>query len=175
MKKTAADAVIVGVRDLSRLRKKYRNKRIVFCTGCFDLTHAGHVLFFEDCKKQGDLLVVCVSDDALVRKYKKGRPILNEHLRLKMVASLKPVDYCFLQPKKPFTSLEHINDWIGGMLSKLKPDVYVINDDANGIPGRKQMMKEYPYVTLRILKRTAPKKFEKISTSSIIKKIRKTA
>lgn len=173
MARNLDESAIVSIQDLPRLRKKYRNKRIVFCTGCFDLTHAGHVLFFEACKKQGDLLVVCVSDDALMRRYKKGRPILSEQLRLKMVASLKPVDYCFLQPKVSFASLEHINDWIGDMLAKLKPDVYVINDDANGIPRRKQMMKEHPDVMMRILKRTAPKKFENISTSGIIEKIHK--
>ncbi len=173
MLRSRTENAIVSIKDLPRLRKKYRNKRIVFCTGCFDLTHPGHVLFFEECKKQGDLLVVCVSDDALVRKYKKGRPIQNEHVRLRMVASLKPVDYCFLQPKTSFTSLEQINDWIGDMFAKLKPDVYVINDDANGVPRRKQMMKEHPDVKMRILKRTAPKEFEKISTSGIIEKIRK--
>lgn len=166
---------IVGIKDLPRLRKKYRNKRIVFCTGCFDMTHAGHVLFFEDCKRQGDLLVVCVSNDVLVRKYKKGRPILNEQLRLRMVASLKPVDYCFLQPKTTFKMPEEMNDWIGDMFVKLKPDVYVINNDANGIPRRIQMMKEYPDVKMRILKRTAPRKFENVSTSGIIEKIRTLA
>src|SRR3989344_3472357 len=87
----------------------------------------------------------------------------------------KTVDYCFLQPKFSFERPEEINDWMGNIFVKLRPDVYVINDDANGIPRRKKILKEHPHVEMCILKRTAPKKFKKISSSGIIEKIRKAA
>ena len=159
---------------LSTVRKQYRSKKIVFASGCFDITHTGHVLFFEDCKKQGDILVVAVSPDKMVSQYKKGRPVLNEQLRLHMVASLKPVDYCFIHPNITFASTdEMIVKLCDDIFPKLKPDVYVINTDAASIPARRKLVECYPGMTLRVLKRTAPKKFEKVSTSGIIKKIQK--
>jgi cytidyltransferase-like protein len=163
----------VSVKDLPSVRKKHRNKKIVFCSGVFDLTHAGHALFFEDCKKFGDILVVSVAPDALVRNYKKGRPVLNEQVRLKMVSALKPVDYTFLHPITPFKTNEEMNDSFHLIFPKLQPDVYVINNDANGLAHRKELVKGYPYITLRVLKRTAPKTFEGISTTGIIEKIQR--
>ncbi|MEK7074233.1 MAG: adenylyltransferase/cytidyltransferase family protein, partial [Patescibacteria group bacterium] len=89
---------IIEFKDIASLRKEHKDKKIVFCSGTFDLTHAGHVLFLEDCKKYGDLLVVAVGNDfnQRVNAKGKGRPVQNEHLRLKMVSSLKPVDYALL-------------------------------------------------------------------------------
>src|SRR3989338_4598654 len=88
---------VIQYKDFKQLRNKLRGKKIVFCSGIFDITHAGHVLFFEDCKTYGDILAVAVGSDAIIRINKgPARPVLNEHLRLKMVDSLKPVDYCFI-------------------------------------------------------------------------------
>lgn len=164
---------IITFKNLPALRKKFKNKKIVHCSGCFDITHAGHVIFFEDCKKQGDILVVGVGTDRSVREYKKGRPILNQYLRLKMVSSLKPVDYCYLQPYMPFGNLKELLEMVHMELEQLKPDVYVVNDDAFDIPGRKEILKRHPNVTLCILKRWAPKNFSSISTTKIIDKIQK--
>ena len=111
--------------ELRDLRKIFRDKKIVFCSGSFDLTHAGHILFFEDCKKYGDLLFVSIGSDILLRRYKgDSRPILNENIRMKTVDSLKPVDYCFLD-----NILKENNNCYGLELAfeMLRPDVYVIN------------------------------------------------
>lgn len=164
---------IITFKDLPALRKKFKNKRIVHCSGCFDITHAGHVIFFEDCKKQGDILVVGVGTDKAVGQYKIGRPILNEYIRLKMISSLKPVDYCYLQPYTPFGNLKELLEAVHIDLKQLKPDVYVINDDAFDIPGRKEILKRHPNVNLRVLKRWAPKNFDSISTTKIIERIQK--
>ena len=88
--------------EFAALRKKFENKKIVYCSGMFDLLHPGHVLFLEDCKKQGDILVVGVGGDSNVKKNKKpGRPIMNHYMRLKLIDSLKQVDYCFLSGHAP--------------------------------------------------------------------------
>lgn len=157
--------------DLSEIRKRYGSKRIVFCSGSFDLLHTGHVLFFEDCKKFGDILVVAVGDDTTMRKYKgEQRPILNEHIRLKLVDSLKPVDYCFLD--KPFEIGEtEFFSPLNFIFRKLKPDVYVINEDASNILGRKKVA-EKNNVAIKILGRWCPKEFDNISTTKIIEKIK---
>ena len=49
---------VIDFKDLPRIREKHKNEKIAVCAGVFDLTHAGHILFFEDCKKYGDILVV---------------------------------------------------------------------------------------------------------------------
>jgi cytidyltransferase-like protein len=161
---------IIPFDELEHIREKHKDQKIVFCSGCFDVTHAGHVLFFEDCKKYGDILVAMVGSDAVLKRDKSpDRPIINEHLRLKMVDSLKPVDYTFLDhilPNPPHPL--YIIDLVVG---KLKPDIYVINEDAWDIPYREQFTKKHG-VPLVILNRTAPPEFEGVSTTKIIEKIK---
>ena len=84
------------IKELHLIRKEFSDKKIVFCSGNFDLTHVGHILFFEDCKKQGDILVVGVGGDEIMKINKDNRIILNEKVRLKTIDSLKPVDFCFI-------------------------------------------------------------------------------
>lgn len=164
---------IVDAEKLDLIRKKHSCDKIVFCSGGFDLTHAGHTLFFEECKKLGDVLVVMIGCDDMVRRDKgKHRPILNQYLRLKMVDSLKYVDYCFIDKmvpadKPPLWYFEVV-------LEKLRPDIYVVNKDASDIPYRKKVAHSFN-TKLLILERTCPEEFEKISATSIIKKIKDLA
>lgn len=155
--------------DLSRIRRNYKNKKIVFCSGVFDLTHAGHALFLEKCKKEGDVLVVAVGEDSSLYDLGKGRgrPVFNEDIRLKMVDSLKPVDYTLLGLRPERNPLSFMET----MFSRLRPDIYVINSDAFDIPYRRFLAKKYN-MKIKIFKRTCPKSFECISTTGIIKKIK---
>lgn len=153
--------------DLTKIREKFKDKKIVFCSGVFDITHAGHIIFLEDCKETGDILVVAIGDDESIRQYKGSkRPILNETIRLKTVDSLKPVDYTFLIKSKsePLDILPFI-------FEKLKPDNYIINTDAFDIPYRKKLCEQFS-INLIILDRHCPEEFENISTSKIIEKIK---
>lgn len=161
---------IITPQKLSEIRKKHERETIVFCSGSFDLPHAGHILFFEDCKKLGHVLVVAIGCDAII-KINKGekRPILNEHVRLKTIDSLKPVDYCYLD-----TVSYEKNDPLAFMreaFENLRPDMYVINDDAFEPKKRVELSQQY-HVKLVTLKRSCPEEFEKISTSGIIHKIK---
>lgn len=159
----------ISFEDLDSIRKKNEDKEIVFCSGAFDLTHAGHVLFLEDCKKHGDLLVVGVGSGAAIKEKGKGRPILNKYLRLKMISSLKSSDYAFLIPD---VNVSYDLEKIKYVLEKLKPDKYIVNSDASDIPYRKKISKECG-VKLIILDRSCPPEFENISTTQIIEKIKK--
>ncbi len=160
----------IAHKDLSRIRGKHKNEKMVFCSGGFDLTHAGHVLFFEDCKNLGDVLVVMVGGDK-VMKHGRGdaRPILNEQMRMKMVDSLKPVDYTIIDELVPVD--QHPLQAIDNALEELRPDIYVINEDASDIPYREIVSKKHG-TKLVILKRVAPPEFEKVSTTKIIEKIK---
>ncbi|MDO8460068.1 MAG: HAD-IIIA family hydrolase [Nanoarchaeota archaeon] len=161
--------MIISADDLQRIREKHIGQKIVYCSGSFDLVHAGHILFFEDCKKYGDILVVSVGKDSSIRKNKgEGRPILNERVRLKTIDSLKPVDYAFINPVsvegKQLNTLELA-------LDNLKPDFYIINEDAFDTKTRIELAKKFG-VELVILNRNCPPEFENISATKIIEKIK---
>mgnify|MGYP001579920156 CR=1 FL=1 len=160
---------ITNIDSLVQIREKHKNEKIVFCSGSFDLTHLGHVLFFDYCKKYGDILVVAVGKDISINRDKVGgRPILNEKIRLRMIDSLKPVDYAFINPtystEKKLLTIELA-------FEKLKPDVYVIREDASNIPYRRKLSDEYN-VNMIILKREDFGEFKDISTTSLIEKIK---
>lgn len=160
--------MIIEYKDFKKIREENREKKIVFCSGSFDLLHAGHVLFFEDCKKFGDVLVVAIGDDEIIKIKGSDRPILNEHIRLKMLDSLRIVDYCFKHKnsKGPF-----LNFFMEEVFEQLRPDTWVINEDASEIPYRQELAKKYN-IELHILERKCLPEFEEVSTSKIIKKIR---
>jgi D-beta-D-heptose 7-phosphate kinase/D-beta-D-heptose 1-phosphate adenosyltransferase len=72
-------------------------KRVVFTNGCFDILHIGHVRYLSAAKNEGDFLVVGLNSDQSVRLIKgKRRPIVQQDLRLEIIASLQVVDYVTL-------------------------------------------------------------------------------
>lgn len=103
-------------------RKKIR---IGLTGGVFDILHIGHIITLEEAKKNCDLLVVAIANDAHIRK--KGRePIHTQEYRKRMVDELKPVDVAiagFDDPKK-MLDLVRPNVIIYGYDQKefLKPD-----------------------------------------------------
>lgn len=70
-----------------------RKPTVVFVTGTFDLLHWGHVEFLKKAKKFGDILIVGVHNDKAVMEYKGNYPILDIYERLKVVSTIKYVDY----------------------------------------------------------------------------------
>lgn len=165
------EVILKSYKNLPSIRRKYKNKTIVFCSGSFDLVHAAHILFFEHCRTFGDVLVVGVGSDLMVRRNKgRGRPILNQFVRLKTIDSLKPVDYCFLDES---TLKDHPLQEIEEVFKKLKPDLYVFNNGAFDIEYRKKLAGIYG-VKIKIIGRHALKGFKNISTTKIIDKIKKS-
>lgn len=160
--------MIIDFQDLSKIRKKHSGQKIVLGAGSFDLPHAGHVLFLEDCKKLGDILVVMVGSDQSIRKLKGDhRPIMNQHLRLKLVDSLKPVDYSFIDP---YVDRDDLKSFLLDETFKfLKPDIHAVNDDRNDASFRMILGKKHG-VDIVVLPRTAPKEFEGVSTTKLIER-----
>lgn len=101
---------------------KLEGKRIVLCHGCFDLLHIGHIRYFQQAKKMGDVLVSTITPDRFVDKG-PGRPVFNEALRADAVASLGAVDYVA------------INEWPTAVetLEILRPHIYVKGSDFKSI------------------------------------------
>jgi D-beta-D-heptose 7-phosphate kinase/D-beta-D-heptose 1-phosphate adenosyltransferase len=96
------------------------HKRIVFTNGCFDILHAGHVLYLQSAKTLGDVLVLGLNSDASVARLKgKTRPIVSETERSIVLGGLEAVDYiCIFTEDTPME-----------LIRKLKPDVLVKGGD----------------------------------------------
>jgi D-beta-D-heptose 7-phosphate kinase/D-beta-D-heptose 1-phosphate adenosyltransferase len=73
---------------------KANGERIVFTNGCFDLLHAGHVLYLQQARALGDRVIVAVNDDDSVSKLKgPSRPINCLDDRMQVLAGLRSVDW----------------------------------------------------------------------------------
>ena len=70
---TAWKKRLIAMSDLMTLHEKLKekDKRIVFTAGSWDLLHVGHCRYFEEAKKEGDILVVGVSSNEAIRKVKR--------------------------------------------------------------------------------------------------------
>lgn len=80
--------------DLARLRRslafwKFRDFKIVFTNGCFDILHLGHVDYLSKAADFGKILIIGLNTDNSVKKIKgNGRPLNNEKARAILLASL---------------------------------------------------------------------------------------
>jgi D-beta-D-heptose 7-phosphate kinase/D-beta-D-heptose 1-phosphate adenosyltransferase len=71
----------------------WRDLRIGFTNGCFDLLHPGHIKLLSEARAACDRLIVGLNDDASVRRLKgEGRPLQEVHARAEVLAALEAVD-----------------------------------------------------------------------------------
>lgn len=100
--------------DLEKIKV---SRRIVFMSGVFDLFHYGHYKALLKASKMGDIFIVQVDGNRLVRDRKgDGRPYIDQKLRASMVLSLRFVDYVFIS-NRPSEDEE--------TLKILKPSIYI--------------------------------------------------
>lgn len=93
------------------------NKKIVFMSGVFDLFHFGHFRALKNAASFGDVLIVQIDGDKLVRKRKGvNRPYIGQQKRAIMVSSLEFVDYVFVS-NRPSEGKD--------TLSVIRPDIYI--------------------------------------------------
>jgi D-beta-D-heptose 7-phosphate kinase / D-beta-D-heptose 1-phosphate adenosyltransferase len=72
---------------------EWRDLRIGFTNGCFDLLHPGHVKLLSEARAACDRLIVGLNGDASVRRLKgEGRPLQEVHARAEVLAALEAVD-----------------------------------------------------------------------------------
>ena len=165
--------MIINSDNLEDIREKHKGKKIIYATGSFDLLHVGHVIFFENCKKLGDILVVGVGKDVLLKLSKDpNKPIFGENVRLKMVDSIKAVDYAFLIPNEIFQVEGFHKIMLEPVFKRLHPDVFVVNEEGGGL-GERKIVCEQNGVEMKVLPRDFPEGLGPFSTTAIIEKVKR--
>ena len=66
--------MIIRQEDLAGVRRENEGKKIVLLKGTFDLLHVGHVNRMRAAKALGDILVVFVKCDEVIKRKGPGLP-----------------------------------------------------------------------------------------------------
>ena len=101
----------------------------VFVSGCYDLLHSGHVEFFRQASRYGDLYVG-IGSDATILKYKNHKTLYPEQERLFMVKSIRYVKDAFINQGSG------VMDFVP-TVEALKPDRFVVNADGSSEEKRR--------------------------------------
>lgn len=162
------DKKVHTVNNLKKiLSKSHQGKRIVLAAGSFDVVHSGHLLFLDFAKRQGDILVVFVGSDRVIREAKgRERPVFPEQLRLRMIAGFEVVDYVALLD-------EDYSDGIGleNILKSLRPNVWVYSYESLNQRQRREMARNLG-IQVVINPRIKPGRYKgPLSTTDIVKKL----
>lgn len=87
---------IVDQEDLKAIlnRWRFKDEKVVFTNGCFDILHQGHVEYLAQAKNLGSKLILGLNSDDSVRKLNKGsnRPLQGERSRALIMAALHFID-----------------------------------------------------------------------------------
>ena len=130
---------------------------IVYTVGTFDLLHVGHLALLNHCKLLGDILVVGVASDTVVKMYKPNVPIVPLEQRVEMLEALSCVDIV-----RPYHQLEYVSG-----CKAVGVDIFVVGEDWGKKPHNldvnnylRKMGKEIAQVTYN--PRTSSTKIKKI-------------
>jgi glycerol-3-phosphate cytidylyltransferase len=140
-------------------------KKIIigYTTGVFDLFHIGHLNILKKSKSFCDKLIVGVSRDKLVYKYKEKYPVISEKERFKIIESIKYVDYVVYQ-----NSLDKFVNF-----KKLKFDVMFVGDDWFSTPKWKNLDKQFLKIGVKIIYLPYTKSTSSTKINKILNKFRK--
>ena len=129
----------------------------VFVSGCYDLLHSGHIEFFIQASRYGDLYVG-IGSDATYLEYKHRKPMFPQEERLFMVKSIRYV-------KDAFINAGHgVIDFLP-TLDIVKPDIFVVN--AEGGSELKRSVCESRGIQYIELERTPHEGLQARSSSSL--------
>jgi len=153
--------------QLKSLREKFRNQKIVFATGCYDILQSGHAVFFNQCKAKGDILVVGVGRDETLRQLKgPGRPVNPENNRVYLVAAMEDVDFAVLNDHEIGDGKIDFEE----VMTELRPDIFILNDDDSSVEPKKKLCDSLG-IKIEFVSREVPNELMPTSTSNIISKI----
>lgn len=105
----------------------------VFVSGCYDLLHSGHVAFFKEADKLGDLYVG-IGSDTTIRELKGRDTVNSQEERLYMVKSVRYVTGAWINCGSGIMDFEED-------VRRFKPDIFLVNEDGNS-PAKAQLCKE---------------------------------
>lgn len=156
--------MILNTNELSSARNSMKGK-IVYVRGAFDLLHSGHIEFLEYAKRQGDLLIVGIISDKVIKQNKgKDRPIKPEIDRLLVVNAIRSVDYAFIVPRP--TASKSSTEIV---IEALKPHIFVLfNEKTTYTEHFTKLIKKYD-VELII-----DNSDKKASTTQLVEKIKRS-
>ena len=129
----------------------------VFVSGCYDLLHSGHVEFFRQAAQFGDLYVG-IGSDATILHYKNHKTLYPEQERLFMVKAIRYVKDAFINDGSG------VMDFVG-TVDRLKPDVFVVNED--GASEEKRRFCEERGIEYVVLQRTPSEGLEARSSTAL--------
>lgn len=105
----------------------------VFVSGCYDMLHSGHVAFFEEAARYGDLYVG-IGSDKTINELKARKTINSDAERLYMVKALKVVKDAWINQG---SGLMDFLDELKG----LQPDIFFVNTDGHS-PDKEALCKD---------------------------------
>lgn len=99
---------------------RFRQARVVFTNGCFDVLHRGHVEYLAKAASLGDVLIVGLNTDESVSRLKgEGRPVNPMEARAVVLSALS-----FVNMVIPFP-----DDTPYNLIAKVQPDFLVKGSD----------------------------------------------
>lgn len=99
---------------------RFKNDKIVFTNGCFDILHKGHIEYLAKAASLGTKLIIGLNTDNSVKRLKgDSRPVNDENARALALASLIFVDQViFFDTDTPYD-----------LIKTVQPDVLVKGGD----------------------------------------------
>ena len=92
---------------------------VVYTVGTFDLLHVGHLALLEYCRTLGDIVIVGVASDRVVKSYKRNVPVIPADQRGEMLKALRCVDFV-----RTYHELEYVS-----ACKDFDVDIFVIGED----------------------------------------------
>ena len=132
------------------------NKK-VFVSGCYDMLHSGHVAFFKEASRYGDLYVG-IGSDRTIEELKNRKTVYSEKERLYMVKAIRYVTDAFINPGSGML------DFVETM-ERVKPDIFVVNSDGGS--DMKRRLCEERGIEYVVLEREPEAGLEARSTTSL--------
>lgn len=108
------------------------NKK-VFVSGCYDMLHSGHVAFFREASRYGDLYVG-IGSDRTIEELKRRKTVCSEKERLYMVKAVRYVKDAYINTGSGMLDFLEVMD-------RVKPDIFVVNSDG-GSDTKRRMCEE---------------------------------
>lgn len=128
--------------DLGRLVAywNFKNQKIVFTNGCFDILHRGHIDYLAKAADLGHVLVIGLNTDASVARLKgAGRPVQDQDSRALTLAALRFVSAVVLfDEDTPYELIKAVQPDVLVKGSDYKPDDIVGADIVKAKGGSVQ-------------------------------------
>nr|WP_320117631.1 D-glycero-beta-D-manno-heptose 1-phosphate adenylyltransferase [uncultured Marinifilum sp.] len=101
---------------------RFKEEKIVFSNGCFDIVHRGHLEYLASAAAMGNKMIIGLNTDSSTQRLKgPSRPINDEYSRALLLASLGFVDMVILfEEDTPYN-----------LINFVQPDVLVKGSDYN--------------------------------------------